>query len=298
MSRSRARAAAIGLVLDRVVPYPERAPHPVAGFGSVMGRIEDRTYADEVKAGAVYALTGAAIAGVAGTAVRSTALATWTALGGRQLHETALAIGAAVEAGHLDAARELLPSLVGREPSNLDAAGIARATIESVAENTVDAIVAPALWAAIGGARGVLVHRAIDTLDSMVGYRNDRYQHFGTASAVLDDVLAWVPARVTAATVIAARPGSWRPIVRALRRDAPEHPSPNAGLAEAAFAGALGVELGGPTDYGDRTEDRPVLGRGRAPEVADIENAVRLSNEVATALAAALAAYGLSRPRR
>jgi adenosylcobinamide-phosphate synthase len=285
-------------VLDRVIPFPERAPHPVAAFGSLMGRVEERTYADEVRAGAVYAIVGTAIAGVAGTAVRSTALATWTSLGGRQLHETAHRIGSALETGDLDRARELLPSLVGRDPSALDAGGIARATIESVAENTVDASVAPALWAAVGGARGVLAHRAIDTLDSMVGYRSDRYQHFGTVSAVLDDVVAWVPARVTAAIVLAARPGAWRAILRALRHDAPAHPSPNAGVAEAAFAAALGIQLGGPTDYGGRVEDRPVLGGGRAPVLADIDAAVRLSNEVTTALTAALAAYGLSRPRR
>src|SRR5690606_6746519 len=122
-------------------------PHPVAVFGSLMGRAERRLLADDERAGALYTGLGLAGAVAAGALVRSTTLATWVSLGGRQLHETAESIGTLLSAGDLDAARSALPSLVGRDPTALDADGIARAVVESVAENTVDAIVAPALWA-------------------------------------------------------------------------------------------------------------------------------------------------------
>jgi adenosylcobinamide-phosphate synthase len=199
---------------------------------------------------------------------------------------------AALEAGDLDTARAQLPALVGRDPSGLDEAGIARAAVESVAENTTDAIVAPALWTLAAGSVGVFVHRAGDTLDSMVGYRDDRYQRFGTASARLDDVLAWVPARATALLVALVRPGRARTVARAVRRDAPRHPSPNAGVAEAAFAAALGLRLGGHNRYGAVVDDRPPLGDGRPPARTDVQAAVDLSRDVTWVLAAGLALAG------
>ena len=298
MSRAHALAAAAALVADRLVPHPARAPHPVALFGSAMGRVEERVYADDVTAGAVYALVGTAAAATVGLSTRSTALATWISLGGRQLHDTATTIADHLDRGDLDAARQVLPSLVGRDPDALDAAGIARAVVESVAENTVDAIVAPAFWATIGGGAGVFAHRAIDTMDSMVGHPQGRYARFGTASARLDDIAAWVPARLTVGLITLARPHQARQVVRTIRRDARAHPSPNAGVAEAAFAGALGVALGGDTIYADRTEARPVLGAGPSPRPDDIRRAVALSQEVATALAAVLVGWGLAGSRR
>jgi adenosylcobinamide-phosphate synthase len=162
--------------------------------------------------------------------------------------------------------------------------------VESVAENTVDAIVAPALWAAAAGAPGVLAHRAVNTMDAMVGHRSARYERYGWAAARLDDAMAWVPARATAALVAAVRPSAAGEIWRTVRRDAPAHPSPNAGVAEAAFAAALGIQLGGLVRYGERVEDRPRLGEGRAVEAADIDRAVRLSDDVTLALTGALAA--------
>src|SRR5204863_6463621 len=124
---------------------------------------------------------------------------------------------------------------VGRDPSELDESGVARAVVESVAENTVDAVVAPACWAAVFGAPGVLAHRAVNTLDAMVGHRSARYARFGWAAARLDDGAAWVPARLTAVLVALVRPRAARLVWQAVRRDAPAHPSPNAGVAEAAF---------------------------------------------------------------
>jgi adenosylcobinamide-phosphate synthase len=169
---------------------------------------------------------------------------------------------------------------------------VARAAIESVAENTVDAIVAPALWAAAAGPRGALAYRAVNTLDAMVGHRDDRYAKYGWASAKLDDAAGWIPARVTAALVMLVRPAAAADVWRAVRRDAGAHPSPNAGVAEAAFAAALGLRLGGESRYRDRVELRPALGDGRSAEAGDVLAAVRLSSDVVWALTGGLAVAG------
>ena len=161
-----------------------------------------------------------------------------------------------------------------------------------MAENTVDAVVAPALWAAVAGAPGALGYRAVNTLDAMVGHRSARYERYGWASARIDDGAGWVPARATALLVALVRPGAGAEVLRTVRRDAPAHPSPNAGVAEAAFAAALGLRLGGVNRYGDRTEERAPLGQGRPPRRHDIAEAVRLSNDVGLALAGLLAAAG------
>jgi adenosylcobinamide-phosphate synthase len=182
---------------------------------------------------------------------------------------------------------------VGRDPDGLDEAEITRAVVESVAENTVDAVVAPAFWAAVGGAPAALGYRAVNTLDSMVGHRSVRYRNYGWASARLDDLLGWVPARLTALLVVLVRPRAAAAVWTAVRTQAPEHPSPNAGVAEAAFAAALGVRLGGTNRYGDRIEGRGTLGTGTPPAVADISRAVRLSKHVSLALAAVLAGFGV-----
>ncbi len=165
--------------------------------------------------------------------------------------------------------------------------------MESLAENIVDAVVAPALWAAVAGAPGAAAYRAVNTMDAMVGHRSERYRRFGTAAARLDDAANWLPARATAAAVAAVRPHRARAVWTAVRHDAPAHPSPNAGVAEAAVAAALGVEVGGPLRYGDRVEDRPRLGRGRRPEPADVPAALRLVDDVERLLASSLAATAL-----
>jgi adenosylcobinamide-phosphate synthase len=283
-------STAAGILADRTFGEPPTSVHPVAAFGTVMTALERRLYRDERWAGAVHAAAGIALGVAAGRLVRSRAVATYVAVSGRMLGSTARQIGSVLEAGDLAGARALLPSLVGRDPSGLDGGEIARAVVESVAENTVDAIVAPALWAAAAGAPGVLAHRAVNTMDAMVGHRSARYERYGWAAARLDDAMAWVPARATAALVAAVRPSAAGEIWRTVRRDAPAHPSPNAGVAEAAFAAALGIQLGGLVRYGERVEDRPRLGEGRAVEAADIDRAVRLSDDVTLALTAALAA--------
>ena len=282
-------AAALGWVVDRVTPEPSDQWHPVAWFGRAMQAMEARTYADRRAAGVAFAATGMALGAGAGALVRSTAATAAVAIGGRELGRVALAIGAALAAGDLDGARAELPSLVGRDPSGLDEKEIARAVVESVAENTVDAVVAPMLWATVAGAPGVLAHRAVNTMDAMVGHRSARYERFGWAAARLDDAAAWVPARATALLVAAVRPASAGAVVHAVRHDAPAHPSPNSGVAEAAFAAALGLRLGGESRYGERVEVRPTLGGGRPAEAADVARAVRLSRDVGVALAAVLA---------
>jgi adenosylcobinamide-phosphate synthase len=284
----RSDAAALGVLADRVLGEPPDDLHPVAAFGRAMQALEQRLYADDRSAGVVHAVAGVAGAAVAGAVVPSTAVATWAAVAGRALGETATEIGDVLVGGDLDGARARLPSLVGRDPSELEAKDVARAVVESVAENTVDAVVAPALWAAVAGAPGVLAHRAINTMDAMVGPRSARYERYGWAAARLDDVAAWVPARATAALVAAVRPSAAAAIWTAVRRDAPAHPSPNSGVAEAAFAAALGLRLGGESRYGDRVELRPPLGDGRPPEPADIARAVRLSHDVGLAVGASL----------
>lgn len=209
-----------------------------------------------------------------------TAAVTWTVVGGTSLGREARAVGGALAAGDVEAARERLPHLCGRDPQGLDERQIARAVVESVAENTSDAVVGALVWGAFGGVPGLVAFRAVNTLDAMVGHRSPRHLRFGWASARLDDVAGWPGARLTAA-LAAVGGGAPARALRAVRRDAGRHPSPNAGPVEAAFAGALGVRLGGTLAYGGRVEHRPVLnGGGRPVEVADIERAVRLSRRV------------------
>ena len=166
---------------------------------------------------------------------------------------------------------------------------MARAVVESVAENTVDAIVAPVVWAVAFGAPGTFAYRAVNTLDAMVGHRSERYLRFGWASARADDFANWLPARLTALLAMAARPRSATSAWLAVRNGAHHHPSPNAGVAEAAFAGALGLQIGGDSTYDGRFEHRPLLGEGRPVEATDIERAVALSRDVSLLLAGALA---------
>jgi adenosylcobinamide-phosphate synthase len=275
----------VGILADVLLGEPPCRVHPVVAFGSLMRRVEARIYRDDRAAGAVHALIGTAVGAGSGLMIRST-VASYLAVAARSLWDEAAGVERALVEGDLAEARSRLPALVGRDPSDLGEKEVVRAVVESVAENTVDAIVAPALWATIAGGPGALGYRAANTLDAMVGHRSARYERFGWASARLDDGLNWVPARATAALVAAVRPRSAAEIWRAVRDQAPLHPSPNAGVAEGAFAAALGLRVGGENHYGERVELRPPLGTGRPPEVADIQRAVTLSKHVTLALAA------------
>ncbi|HYB48367.1 MAG TPA: CobD/CbiB family cobalamin biosynthesis protein [Streptosporangiaceae bacterium] len=356
-----AAGLAAGVTLDALLGDPRRG-HPVAAFGRAAAALEARDYADSRPRGAAHA--AACVLAAAAPAVllhrrtrdrppleaAAVALAVWAVTGSRSLHHEAERIMVSLAGDDLRAAREALPSLCGRDPARLDAGQITRAVIESVAENTSDAIVAPLLWGAVAGLPGLAAYRAVNTLDAMVGHRSPRYLRFGWAPARLDDAVNWIPARVTAALTIACaavtplpaagplpsaaswpaagappsaapwpaagslrtaaplpataampaasaqdEPAGGRPglgpaasALRAVLRYGHRHPSPNAGRCEAAFAGALGLRLGGANVYGGITEARPELGDGRAPEPADIRRAIRLSRAV-TAAAAGLA---------
>ncbi len=291
-TRQRLWSIATGIIADHLLGEPPAKPHPVAAFGTVMRRVEDVVYDDTRVAGAVHTSVGVAIGVGAGLALRSTACATYLSVAQRALSDAANEVAGALRKGDLPSARLLLPTLVGRDPTDLCESEIARAVVESVAENTVDAVVAPVVWAAIAGAPGTLGYRAINTMDAIVGHRNDRYERYGWASARLDDLANLIPARLTAALVMAVRPRQAGAIWRAVRRDAPAHPSPNAGVAEAAFAAALGLRLGGVNTYGALVERRATLGDGRAPAASDIQAAVTLSRDVTYALTGSLVAVG------
>jgi len=224
-----------------------------------------------------------------------TALVVWVALGGRSLERAALDLALAVEVGDLAAARRLLPALAGRDPAGLGAAELCRAGIESVAENTADAVTGPLLWGALAGPAAVAAYRAANTLDAMVGHRSPRYERFGWAAARLDDVATWPAARLASALAVLVAPwcgGDRRSAWAVLRRDGASHPSPNAGRLEAAFAGALGVRLGGANIYEGRVEERPILGDGREPGAADLRRAVALSRATGWASVAACCVIG------
>jgi adenosylcobinamide-phosphate synthase len=308
VSACRARVAGIvaGYLIDLLFGDPRRG-HPVAMFGSGAAALERRTYADSRYAGVLHAGALLGVLGALGLAVEraakrrgpawatvTTAAATFVALGGTSLSRTGREMSGLLDAGDVAGARRLLPSLCGRDPAALDTAGLGRAALESVAENTSDAHVAPVLWAAVGGVPAVLVYRGANTLDAMIGNRSPRYARFGWAAARFDDIANCIAARVTALLVVGCAPavaGSPAEAFRAWRRDAARHPSPNAGVVEAAFAGALGVRLGGPTQYAHELEIRPTLGEGRVPEITDLERAVRLSRIVqATVIALCVSA--------
>lgn len=290
----RAGAAAGGILADRLLGEPPIRPHPVSVFGRLMRASEARLWADHRAAGVAHAAFGVAVGAAAGRSSCTTAGSAYLAIAGRALDQAAAEVETALLTGDLDQARSRLPALVGRDPSRLDGSEISRAVIESLAENTIDAVVAPALWAVVFGGAGALGYRAVNTLDAMVGHRSARYQRFGWASARLDDAANWVPARVGAALVVLVRPSAAAAVFRAVRNDAPGHPSPNGGVIEAAFAAALGLRLGGESRYGDRIEHRPTLGDGKPASPADIVAARRLARDVDLALAALLAAPALA----
>ncbi|WP_217920452.1 cobalamin biosynthesis protein [Actinomadura sp. BRA 177] len=290
--RGSAEGIVAGVVLDALLGDPMRW-HPVAGFGRVASVAEGRLYGDSRWRGVLYAGLLVGSAGAAGVVIERvsrrfgvhglvTAGVTWAVLGGTSLGREGLTMAGLLEQEDLGAARARLSHLCARDPEGMDAAGLSRAVVESVAENTSDASVAPLVWGAVAGIPGLLMYRAVNTLDAMVGYRSPRYERFGWASARLDDIANWVPARVTAGLVVLCGGSE---AYRVLRRDGKKHPSPNAGQVEAAFAGALGVRLGGVNAYGGRVERRPEMGDGKAPEVRDIRRAVRLSAAVTFAAA-------------
>jgi adenosylcobinamide-phosphate synthase len=209
----------------------------------------------------------------------------WTCLAARELHRQSAVVVERLVDGDLRGARQALAMIVGRDTAELDEQAILRACIETVSENSSDGIVAPLFYLGLGGPVTGIVFKAVNTLDSMIGYRNERYREFGWAAARLDDLLNWLPARLTALLMIAGSAalglnplGGWR----VMRRDARRHASPNAGFPEAVAAGALGVQLGGPACYFGQWQEKPTFGDpGQALTVVDYRRMVMLMYVVA-----------------
>ncbi len=300
--------------LDAVVGDPpglwRRVPHPVVWIGRMIARTErafNRGTPSLRRAAGVVALLLWLALGIGGTAGLLTLLPPWsaalvTALGGgillaqRSLADHGRAVADGLDRS-LDAGRAAVSQIVGRDPESLDSAGVARAAVESVAENFSDGVTAPLFWFALFGLPGIVGYKIINTADSMIGHLNPRYAAFGWASARLDDLVNLIPARLSGgliALVAALTPGlDGQQALRAMRADARRHRSPNAGWPEAAMAGALGLALAGPRRYGDEiVEDAWMNHTGRREATdADIRTAVRVMQR-ATVLAVALAVIG------
>jgi adenosylcobinamide-phosphate synthase len=276
-------ALGAGFLLDQLLGDPPSWPHPVRWIGRLIHLLEPplRRLVRErlggcLLLGLVVLATGAVVwaalylASVvhSGLRVAVAALLIYAGLAARSLADEARLVLASCEKGDWPEARRRLARIVGRDTENLAPVEIYRATIETVAENATDGVVAPLLYAALGGPVGLWIYKAISTLDSMVGYRNERYRHFGWASARADDLANWVPARLTWLLLALAAPLTGHNGRQALRigwRDGRKHPSPNAAWAEAAMAGALGVQLGGPATYQGVPSLKPTLGDPAAP---------------------------------
>jgi adenosylcobinamide-phosphate synthase len=297
--------------LDLLLGDPPRWPHPIRWMGRAAGAGESifrRQFKDELTGGFLFALllvtlTWGATAGLTATAMRIHPLAGWVvetvliyyALSVRSLKDSALAVAAALSNDGLEAARVKVAGIVGRDADTLDQEGVVRATLETVAENLVDGVMSPLFFAAIGGAPLAMAFKMISTLDSMVGYKNERYIRFGKASARLDDFANYIPARfavpvIAVASQLLFRRGS--PALSTALREGRHHSSPNAGLPEAAFAGALGVKLGGPSYYQGVLIRKPYIGVDFGEiESAHIAEACRLM--VLSSLLWMLVAWGI-----
>ena len=291
------------MVIELCVGYPERLVraigHPASWIGGLIAVLDRMLNHDEAtdgvrRMGGVIALAVIiVIAGVAAFVTKwilylfpfgivPTALVASSLIAQRSLHQHVANVASALEAGDLDAGRAAVSHIVGRDTADLDEAGVARAAIESLAENFSDGVVAPVFWLAIAGLPGGALYKAINTADSMIGHRNKRYAAFGWAAARLDDLVNLPASRLAALILIAAAAlrrdeaaaiDAWRTVWM----DAPRHRSPNAGYPEAAMAGALGLSLGGPRVYdGERVDDAPMGGGRWAANAADIRRALAL----------------------
>ncbi|PWB51674.1 MAG: cobalamin biosynthesis protein [Nitrosomonadales bacterium] len=274
--------ALVAVLLDRLLGEPRRW-HPLVGFGWLASRVEARLYGTSRLRGAIAVLMLAGgFALLAWLAQRSLGAWAWLldagllylAIGAASLGQHAAAVRRAMDKGDLATARMSVGRMVSRDTADMDDAAVARACVESVLENGCDAVFGALFWFFVAGAPGVVAYRLANTLDAMWGYRNERYQRFGWAAARLDDLLNWMPARLTALTYLLL--GKARLAWRCWRKQAPAWESPNAGPVMAAGAGALALRLGGPAVYHGCLEMRPPLGEGREAGAADIARATAL----------------------
>lgn len=275
-------AVPLALALDRLLGEPRRW-HPLAAFGRLAGRLETRLNDGRRGSGAltvvVLTVPPAVIAGLAwllpppaASVVNAAAL--YLLIGGRSLAEHGRLVASPLEAGDLPGARAAVGRLVSRDTATMDETAVAGATVESVLENGSDAVFASLFWFMAAGLPGAVLHRLANTLDAMWGYRTERFEQFGWAAARLDDVLNYIPARLTAATYTLV--GRWQPAIRCWHAQASGWESPNAGPVMAAGAGALGVTVGGDALYHGLSRARPVLGEGPPAEAGTINAAIGL----------------------
>jgi adenosylcobinamide-phosphate synthase len=296
--QARAALALASLILEAAIGYPtvllRLAPHPVAAPAFAIDVLErrwnrpDRSDRERRVLGALtiaLVVGGAAAAGLLATrlarrregsrrtirAAALTLLAT-TGLAQRSLNAHVAAVLAPLERGELPAARAAVARIVGRDVAALDAAGVAAAALESLAESFNDGVLAPAFWLAAAGPTGLFAYKAVNTADSLIGHREARWRDFGWAAARTDDAMNLLPARLGGALIALAAGRGWRIMLR----DAPKHASPNAGWPEAAMAGALGVSLGGPARYDGVLTQRPKLGDGPTPTADDLRRGLGL----------------------
>lgn len=273
-------------VIDLWFGDPRWLPHPVTAIAALAKFLEGASKQSQLAGSTVWL---GVVAATCGVVCWTCALLpspwiqvywVYSFLAVRSLDDHAMSVIAALRSGDLAASRYAVSRIVGRDTANLDQRDIARATIETVAENLNDGVVAPLFWLAVAGPVGMAGYKAVNTLDSMFGYRNEKYRHFGWCSARMDDVASWVPARLTAALiwlVAALAPGmSAGDSIAVTLRDASRQPSPNSGYPEAAVAGALGFQLGGVSEYGGVRSRKEFLGDGLRPLGWQSYNQVRV----------------------
>ncbi|WP_298273530.1 adenosylcobinamide-phosphate synthase CbiB [uncultured Bradyrhizobium sp.] len=309
-----AGAMVVAMAVDALIGWPSplfaRIGHPVTWLGWLINLLDgawNRTSDPSPfrrAAGAAAAILVIALAAALGWAVQSmlasewagvvvVGVLAWPLVALRSLHDHVAAVAKPLVSGDIAAARLAVGQIVGRDPAMLDDAGIARASIESLAENASDGIVAPVFWGALFGLPGILGYKAINTLDSMIGHRTERHEAFGWAAARIDDLANIIPARLTGLMFVLLAPDrsqAWS----CMLRDARRHRSPNAGWPEAAIAGALGVRLSGPRIYHGHVADEPWLNEAaRDPAAADILAGLTLYRRAMTLLAGVFVALAL-----
>ena len=291
----------LALLIELLVGYPDRLSsaigHPVTWMGRLVSFLDNRfNRGDDAEArrrwGAVALLVLLVVVGAVAFVIEvallllpfgmiALALAASTLLAQRSLFVHVAGVADALEEGGLAAGRAAVAHIVGRDTADLDEAGVARAAIESLAENFSDGVVAPTFWMVLGGLPGAALYKAINTADSMIGHRSERYRDFGRTAAQLDDLVNLPASRLSAFLIVAAaylgKRASAADALQAMRRDANKHASPNAGYPEAALAGALGLSLGGPRSYDGAAQDGAYMGNGRREATAaDIHAALEL----------------------
>jgi adenosylcobinamide-phosphate synthase len=269
------------LVLEAVVGYPRRLPHPVAWIGGVISGFEYRWNKPQYPRkflGIIALIIIAGIVGALGWVLQTLLpplliiLIATVGLAQRSLYDHVVAVMKPLLAGDLVQARKAVGMIVGRDTETLDETGVATAALESLAESFNDGVVAPTFWLLVGGLPGLFIYKAVNTADSLIGHKEERWRDFGWAAARTDDLLNLIPARLAGGLIVIAGWGGWQ----TTRADAMKHASPNAGWPEAAFAGALNLRLGGPASYDGQMHERPVFGSGAPATPADLRRGLNL----------------------